>query len=186
MISPPVVRPSRPQDIPAITAIYAFHVRQGTGSFELIPPDEAEMTRRREAVVKAGLPYLVAELEGRLAGYTYAGSYRPRPAYGYTVENSVYVAAWAQRRGVGLALLQTLIPACEAIGKRQMIAVIGDADNVASITLHEAAGFHRVGRLEQVGFKHGRWLDVVIMQRSLGCGSASLPRDESLKSQEAR
>jgi L-amino acid N-acyltransferase YncA len=177
MTSPPVVRPARPADIPAITAIYAFHVCQGTGSFELVPPDEAEMARRRETVVSAGLPYLVAELEGRLAGYAYAGSYRPRPAYGYTVENSVYVAAWAQRRGVGLALLQALIPACEAAGKRQMIAVIGDADNVASVALHAAAGFHPVGTLKHVGFKHGRWLDVVIMQRPLGCGAASLPTD---------
>lgn len=135
------------------------------------------MTRRREAVVMAGLPYLVAELEGHLAGYTYVGPYRSRPAYNYTVENSVYVAAWAQRRGVGLALLQALIPACAATGKRQMIAVIGDADNVASIALHEAAGFHHVGTLEHVGFKHGRWLDVVIIQRPLGCDSTSLPSD---------
>jgi L-amino acid N-acyltransferase YncA len=175
MSSMPVIRTAQPDDLPAITAIYAVHVRTGTGSFELVPPDEAEMARRRQAVVTAGLPYLVAELGERVAGYAYASPYRPRPAYNFTVENSVYVADWAQRHGVGRALLQALIPACEAAGKRQMIAVIGDADNVASIALHEALGFHHVGRLRHVGFKHDRWLDVVIMQRPLGCGADALP-----------
>lgn len=174
MTAAPVIRASRPEDIPAITEIYSVHVRHGLGSFELIPPSTADMSQRREAVLASGLPYLVAELDGRVAGYAYAGPYRPRPAYRYTVENSVYVADWAQRRGVGRALLNALIPACEAAGKRQMIAVIGDSGNHASIELHRAAGFQHVGLLKTVGFKHDRWLDVVIMQRELGAG-ATLP-----------
>jgi L-amino acid N-acyltransferase YncA len=175
MASIPSIRDAQLSDVPAITAIYAVHVRDGFGSFELIPPSEDEMMRRLATVVDAGLPYLVAELDGRIAGYTYAAPYRPRPAYGYTVENSVYVAVWAQRRGVGRALLHALIPACEAIGKRQMIAVIGDAGNTASIALHRTVGFHRIGTLQAVGFKHGRWLDVVLMQRHLGPGTACAP-----------
>jgi phosphinothricin acetyltransferase len=170
-----VIRASHPEDIPEVTAIYAVHVRQGLGSFELTPPDAAEMTRRREAVIGAGLPYLVAELAGRLAGYAYASPFRPRPAYGSTVENSVYVAEWAQRHGVARALLKALIQACEAVGKRQMIAVIGDSGNAASIALHQSVGFQHAGTLKDVGFKRGRWLDVVMMQRPLGPGATALP-----------
>lgn len=133
------------------------------------------MARRRQAVIAAGLPYLVAELDGRIAGYAYASPFRPRPAYAATVENSVYVANWAQRRGVGRALLSALIDACVAAGKRQMIAVIGDSGNVASIGLHQAMGFSHVGTLQEVGFKHGRWLDVVLMQRPLSGGAGTLP-----------
>ena len=175
MPAEPTVRDSRPGDVPALCEIYAAEVLQGTASFELTPPDLAEMAARRQAIVAAGLPYLVAELDGKIAGYAYAGPYRPRPAYLHTVENSVYTARWARRQGVGHALLGRLIPACEAIGKRQMVAVIGDTDNVGSIALHAAFGFTHVGTLRKVGFKHGRWLDVVLMQRPLGDGGDSLP-----------
>jgi L-amino acid N-acyltransferase YncA len=175
MPAEPRIRASVPDDIPAIAAIYGLHVRQGLGSFELVPPSAAEMAQRRQAVVSAGLPYLVAELDGQVAGYAYASAYRPRPAYQHTVENSVYVADWAQRRGVGRALLQALIPACEAQGKRQMIAVIGDSGNTASIALHQTLSFAHVGILKHVGFKHDAWRDVVIMQRSLGAGADRLP-----------
>jgi L-amino acid N-acyltransferase YncA len=179
MTSIPVIRNALVEDIPAITAIYGLHVRQGTSSFELTPPSEVDMARRREAIVTSGLPYLVAEIDGRIAGYAYAGPYRLRPAYRYTVENSVYVADWAQRRGVGQALLNALIPACEAAGMRQMIAIIGDTGNVASIALHRSVGFQHVGTLKTVGYKHDRWLDVVIMQRPLGPGAAVPPTYES-------
>ena len=175
MTSRPAIRDALVEDIPAITAIYSLHVRQGTSSFELTPPSEVDMARRREAIVTSGLPYLVAELNGCVAGYAYAGPYRLRPAYRYTVENSVYVADWAQRRGVGQALLNALIPACEATGMRQMIAIIGDTGNVASIALHRSVGFQYVGTLKTVGYKHDRWLDVVIMQRPLGPGAAVPP-----------
>ena len=175
MVAAPVIRASITEDIPAITAIYAGHVRQGFASFELTPPSEADMARRRQAVIEAGLPYLVAELDGRVAGYAYAGPFRPRPAYAATVENSVYVADWAQRRGVGRALLTVLVQACAAAGKQQMIAVIGDSANVASIALHQAVGFHHVGTLQEVGFKQGHWLDVVLMQRRLGHGADTPP-----------
>jgi phosphinothricin acetyltransferase len=175
----PVIRSAFTDDIPAITAIYAVHVREGLASFELTPPSEIEMANRFAVIQQAGLPYLVAELDGRVAGYCYASYYRPRPAYRNTVEDSVYIAPWAQRRGVGKALLSEIIRTCEAIGKRQMIAVIGDTGNVASIALHKAAGFHHVGTLRDVGFKHGRWVDSVIMQRSLGSGAERLPEGES-------
>lgn len=175
MLSTPVVRHSLPEDIPDIAAIYALHVREGLASFELTPPSATEMAQRRQVVIAAGLPHLVAELDGRVAGYAYAGPYRPRLAYCHTVENSVYVADWAQRRGVGRALMLTLISACEAAGKRQMIAVIGDSGNTASMALHRAVGFHLVGTLKNVGFKHGRWLDSVFMQRCLGPGADTLP-----------
>jgi phosphinothricin acetyltransferase len=174
----PAIRSALTDDMPAITAIYAVHIREGLASFELTPPSANEMAKRFAAIQQAGLPYLVAELDGRVAGYCYASYYRPRSAYRNTVENSVYIAPWAQRRGVGKALLDEIIRACEAIGKRQMIAVIGDTDNLASIALHKAAGFHHVGTLRDVGFKHGRWVDSVIMQRSLGPGAQMLPEDE--------
>jgi phosphinothricin acetyltransferase len=179
MVAAPVIRASLPEDIPAITAIYAVHVCEGFGSFELTPPSEAEMARRRQAVIAAGLPYLIAELDSRIAGYAYASPFRPRPAYAATVENSVYVADWAQRRGVGRTLLTALIEACAAAGKQEMIAVIGDSGNVASIRLHQAVGFYHVGTLQDVGFKHGRWLDVVLMQRRLSFGAHPLPTNST-------
>ena len=165
-----LVRPSTPDDLPTIQAIYAHHVTHGFGSFEEVPPDVQEMAARRLAIVERGLPHLVAETDGRVLGYAYAGPYRPRPAYRYTVENSVYVAPEAIRHGVGRALLTTLIEVCEAGPWRQMIAVIGDRGNTASIALHAALGFHEAGHLKAVGFKLGRWVDVVIMQRALGAG----------------
>lgn len=171
----PAVRPSRDEDLPQIQAIYAHHVLHGLGSFEEVPPDAAELGRRRGDVLGRGLPYLVAEMEGRIVGYAYAGAYRPRPAYRHTVENSVYVAHGHAGRGIGRALLSELIRVCAAAGARQMIAVIGDSGNVGSIALHAAHGFAYSGLLRAVGFKHGRWVDSVIMQRSLGPGDCTLP-----------
>ena len=170
------IRPARSADIPAITRIYAHAVEHGTASFELTPPDEAEMARRLDDLVGKGYPYLIAEDGGIIAGYAYAGPYRTRPAYRPTVENSVYIAPDNHRRGVGRALLAALIEACDACGFRQMIAVIGDSSRqAASIGLHQALGFRHVGVLEDVGFKHGRWLDSVLMQRTLGPGSSTDP-----------
>ena len=170
-----LVRPSRDADLPAITAIYAHAVEHGTSSFELTPPDEAEMARRRAALVDGGFPYIVAERGGRLMGYAYAGPYRTRPAYRYTVENSVYIAPQAQRRGVGRALIDRLIVESEARGYRLMIAIIGDSAHTPSIELHRAAGFKMVGAFEAVGYKFDRWLDSVLMQRPLGKGSSAPP-----------
>jgi phosphinothricin acetyltransferase len=174
-MSPPTIRPATPADIPAITRIYAHAVRYGTASFELEPPDEAEMTRRQAALIEGGYPYLAAEVDGMLAGYAYAGAYRPRPAYRFSVEDSVYVAPEAQRRGVGRALLAALIDEAIARGFRQMVAVIGDAAQAPSIELHRAAGFRMIGAVEAVGFKHGRWLATVLMQRALGEGDQTPP-----------
>jgi L-amino acid N-acyltransferase YncA len=162
------IRAAVAADIPAITRIYAHAVRFGTASFELEPPDEAEMARRQRALTDGGFPYLVAEADGAVMGYAYAGPYRTRPAYRFSVENSVYVAPEAHGRGIGRALLDRLIAEAAARGFRQMIAVIGDSDQAASIALHRAAGFRHVGTIAAVGFKHGRWLDSVLMQRELG------------------
>lgn len=165
------IRPAETSDIPAITRIYAHAVEHGTASFELTPPDEAEMTRRMNDLTGKGYPYLAGEIDGALAGYAYAGPYRARPAYRLTVEDSVYIASDRHRRGIGRALLAALIEATAVRGFRQMIAVIGDSGNQAgSIGMHEALGFRHVGILQDVGFKHGRWLDSVLMQRALGDG----------------
>jgi L-amino acid N-acyltransferase YncA len=170
------IRPARTSDIPAITRIYAHAVAHGTASFELTAPDETEMARRMQALLDGKFPYIVAEIDGALAGYAYAGPYRARPAYRLTVEDSVYIAAGMHRRGVGRALLAALIEASAAGGFRQMIAVIGDSTKqAASIGLHEALGFAHVGILQDVGFKHGRWLDSVLMQRALGKGATTDP-----------
>jgi L-amino acid N-acyltransferase YncA len=169
------IRAATAADIPAITAIYDHAVRHGTASFELESPDAAEMTRRRQALVEAGYPYVVAEADGVVAGYAYAGPYRPRPAYRWSVEDSVYVAPAMQRRGIGAALLDRLIAEAEQRGYRQMIAVIGDSAQTPSIKLHRAAGFRPIGTIEHVGFKFGRWLDTVLMQRALGPGAATPP-----------
>jgi phosphinothricin acetyltransferase len=169
------IRPFEPRDITAMTRIYAHAVRYGTASFEIDPPDESEMRRRFEALVGGGYPSLVAEeaaagSAGEVLGYAYAGPYRPRPAYRFTVEDSIYVAAQAQRHGIGRALLRQLIAESEARSFRQMIAVIGDSAQTASIALHAALGFRLVGKLESVGFKFDRWLDTVVMQRGLEGG----------------
>jgi phosphinothricin acetyltransferase len=170
------IRPAQTSDIPAITRIYAHAVEHGTASFELEPPDEAEMARRMADLTGRGFPYIVAEIDGALAGYAYVGPFRTRPAYRLTVENSVYVASDVQRRGVGRALLAALIAASEAADHRQMIAVIGDStQQAASIGLHADAGFKHVGILPDTGFKHGRWLDTVLMQRALGDGGKTKP-----------
>ena len=169
----PAVRGCTREDLSGVWEIYAVEVREGTASFELEPPSLAEMTARFAAIEAAGLPYLVAELEGRIAGYAYAGPYRPRPAYRYTVEDSVYVARWARRQGVGQALLQAVIERASGQGMRQMVAIIGDSAHAASIELHARAGFRLVGTLAHVGWKFGRWLDTVIMQRPLGPGAAA-------------
>jgi L-amino acid N-acyltransferase YncA len=169
------IRPATNADIPAITRIYAHAVEHGTASFELTPPNENEMARRMAELLDNGYPYLAAEAEGEFAGYAYAGPYRARPAYRFTVENSVYVAPQSHRRGIGRALLKALIEAAEAGGFRQMIAVIGDSNQTGSIALHAALGFRHAGILRDVGFKHGRWLDSVLMQRALGKGSTADP-----------
>ena len=162
-------------DLPAITAIYDREVRENTATFELTPPDLAEMTRRFRALLDGGFPYLAATQGGDLLGYAYAGSYRPRPAYRFTVENSVYLAPSAQRRGIGTQLLQRLIAECASRGHRQMIAVIGDSANAGSIGLHRRCGFAMIGTHPHVGFKFGRWLDTVMMQRALGEGASTVP-----------
>lgn len=165
---PFIVRDGRDGDIARITAIYALEVRDGSASFELEPPDEDEMRRRFRAIRDAGLPYLVAaDAGGHILGYAYAGPYRPRPAYGATVEDSVYVADEARGQGIGRKLLAELIDRCRRAGKREMIAIIGDTGNHGSIALHEALGFRLVGTLRQVGRKHDRWIDTVLMQLAL-------------------
>ena len=169
------IRPATPADISTITRIYAHAVRNGTATFELEPPDEAEMMRRMTALLDGQFPYVAAEIGGMLAGYAYAGLYRTRPAYRFTVEDSIYVDPDTQRRGVGGALLKRLIEECERQGFRQMIAVIGDSAQTASIEVHRALGFRHVGNLENVGFKFGRWLDTVLMQRDLGAGATTKP-----------
>jgi L-amino acid N-acyltransferase YncA len=169
------IRPTVVADLAAITEIYEHAVRFGTATFELVPPDLAEMTRRFHALMDGGLPYFVAVLDGRVVGYAYASSYRPRPAYRFTVENSVYLQPAIHRRGIGRQLLQRLIRECEARGFRQMIAVIGDSANAASIGLHSRCGFQMIGTHPTVGLKFGRWLDSVTMQLALGEGATSVP-----------
>jgi len=170
------IRPARISDIPAITRIYAHAVEHGTASFELATPDVAEMAHRMQDLVAYNFPYLAAESVGELCGYAYAGPYRARPAYRWTVEDSVYIAPAMYRRGIGRALLLALIEAAEAREFRQMIAVIGDsAKQAASVGLHAALGFRHVGILQNVGFKHGRWLDSMLMQRALGSGATTAP-----------
>jgi len=164
-------------DLAFITEIYDDAVRHGTATFELTPPDLAEMSRRFAALQQSGFPYLVAVVAGRVVGYAYAGPYRPRPAYRFTVENSVYLQPLVQRRGIGLQLLQRLIAESEQRGYRQMIAVIGDSANAGSISLHDRCGFQMIGTHPNVGFKFGRWLDTVMMQLALGEGASTRPAE---------
>ena len=170
-----IIRPAVPGDIGAITRIYADAVLNGTASFEIEPPDQSEMLRRQTALLKNHYPYLAAEIEGLVAGYAYAGPYRMRPAYNWSVEDSVYVTPQMHRKGMGALLLRALVAASAQRGYRQMIAVIGDTAQIGSIALHERAGFSHVGTLRSVGFKHGKWLDTVLMQRPLGQGDATAP-----------
>jgi L-amino acid N-acyltransferase YncA len=169
------IRPATPADLPAITEIYDHAVRHGTATFELTPPDLAEMSRRFGALRDGGYPYLAAASDGRVIGYAYAGAYRPRPAYRFTVENSIYLQPAIHRRGIGMQLLQRLIGESEQRGYRQMIAVIGDSGNAGSIGVHARCGFQMIGTHPSVGFKFGRWLDTVMMQRALGDGATTLP-----------
>jgi len=168
------LRPASTADVPALTQIYAHHVLNGTGTFEVEPPDEGEMAARFDAVTATSLPYLVATDGGDVVGFAYAGPYRPRPAYRFTVEDSIYLDPNATGRGLGTRLLSDLLHRCERLGIRQVIAVIGDSDNTTSIRLHDKCGFDHVGTLRDVGWKHGRWLDTVLMQRTLSATDADL------------
>jgi len=170
-----IIRPAVPGDIGAITRIYADAVLNGTASFEIEPPEQSEMLRRQTALLKNHYPYFAAEIEGLVAGYAYAGPYRMRPAYNWSVEDSVYVTPQMHRKGMGALLLRALVAASAQRGYRQMIAVIGDTAQIGSIALHERAGFSHVGTLHSVGFKHGKWLDTVLMQRPLGQSDATAP-----------
>ena len=169
------MRPAAPADLEAVHAIYAHHVLHGLASFEEVPPPRDELARRYQDVVGRGLPWLIAEAGGAVAGYGYCAPYRSRPAYRYALEDSVYVRQDMQGGGIGRAILAELIRRCEALGYRQLVAVIGDSGHAASINLHAALGFLRVGTLRSVGFKLGRWVDSVVMQRPLGPGDASPP-----------
>nr|WP_316627971.1 N-acetyltransferase family protein [uncultured Brevundimonas sp.] len=171
----PSVRDARPDDIAAITAIYAESVANGRGTFELEPPDEAEMASRLAAVEGLGLPRLVVEIDDQVAGYAYAAPFRTRQAYRYMVEDSIYVAPWARGQGVAGALLDVLIRRCEAMGLRQMVAVIGDSENIGSIALHRTRGFTDAGMFKAAGWKHDDWRDVIFMQRTLGQGGDASP-----------
>ncbi len=170
-----LIRRSRDDDLAAIAAIYGHHVLHGVASFEEIPPPVEEIARRRSAIVAQDLPYLVAEDAGQVVGYCYAGPFRPRPGYRYTLEDSVYVAADAVGRGIGRRLLDAVLARSTELGYRQMVAVIGGRETIASIRLHAALGFAQIGILPAVGFKFGRWIDIVLMQRALGPGAATLP-----------
>jgi L-amino acid N-acyltransferase YncA len=171
----PVIRASRDEDVGAIAAIYGYHVLHGVASFEETPPPVEEIARRRSEILGRGLPYLVAEREGRVVGYCYAGLFRPRSGYRYTLEDSIYIDPGETGRGIGRALLQPLLARCTELGFRQMVAVIGGRETIPSIRLHEALGFVHAGILPAVGFKFGRWIDIVLMQRGLGAGADSLP-----------
>ena len=174
-MSSPEIRPATEADLPAITKIYEHAVLHGTATFELTPPDLAEMTRRFKSLMDGGFPYLVGTFDGRVGGYAYAGPYRPRPAYRFTVENSIYLDPAIHRRGVGLVLLRRLIDECEKRGYRQMVAVIGDSANAGSIGVHTRCGFQMIGTHPNVGLKFGRWLDTVMMQLPLGEGAKTVP-----------
>jgi L-amino acid N-acyltransferase YncA len=174
-----LVRPSRAADVAAIAEIYGYHVLNGLASFELMAPSVDEIAKRRADVIGRSFPYLVAELDGKVVGYAYASLYRTRPAYRFTLEDSVYIHKDHAGRGVGKALLEALIEACARAGCRQLVAVIGDSANKGSIGLHAACGFKRTGTLRAVGFKFGRWVDSVIMQRAVGEGGRTLPPEGS-------
>lgn len=176
MTSPLLIRPCAASDLPAVTAIYAWNVLHGTGTFEIAAPDEAEMARRHGDLTALGLPWLVAQRDDQVLGYAFANRFRPREAFRFCVEDSVYLAPEYHGLGIGRLLLAELIGQCEARGATQMLAVIGDAANAGSIGLHRALGFAPAGVLQAVGWKFGRWLDVVLMQRPLGPGHTSPPR----------
>jgi phosphinothricin acetyltransferase len=174
-----IIRDSLDADLPAITAIYGHAVRTGTASFEYDPPDLPEMTRRRADVLAKNFPYLIAEQNGTVAGYAYANTYRARPAYRFSVENSIYIAPDRQGTGIGRQLLPALLQRCEALGLRLVIAVIGDSASLPSIRLHASCGFTHAGSLPKVGWKHGNWLDTVFMTRALGPGAIAPTQDRA-------
>ena len=176
-----IIRDAGPDDVAAVQAIYAHHVLTGTASFEETPPDDAEITRRMTSAQEQGFPFLVAEKNGTVVAYAYASPFRARPAYRYTTETSVYVEKDAGGHGIGHALMIELIARCEAIGLRRMIAVIGDSGNAASIALHRKVGFNMVGAVPGSGFKLGRWVDTVYMERPLGEGSTTLPAEKNIE-----
>jgi L-amino acid N-acyltransferase YncA len=171
----PCVRDAQSADMAAVQAIYAHHVLHGRATFEEVPPTRDDLLSRRAAVLAAGLPYLVAEVDGEIAGYCYAVPYRPRPAYRHTIEDSVYVAHDRAGRGIGRALLRTLVERCEQGPWRQLLAIVGNSGNAGSLALHESLGFQRIGVLRSVGFKLGAWTDTVLMQRALGQGDTEPP-----------
>ena len=170
-----LIRPSRDDDVAAITAIYGHHVLHGVASFEEVPPNEAEMARRRAEIVGRGFPYVVGERAGKVVGYCYAGPYRTRVAYRFSVEDSIYIDPGEVGRGIGRALLAEVIERSTELGYRQMIAVIGGSETLPSIRLHAALGFAHIGVFTGIGFKFGRWIDSVYMQRPLGPGASTLP-----------
>jgi phosphinothricin acetyltransferase len=171
------LRPSTDADVPAITAIYAHHVLHGTGTFETTPPTEADMTTRRLDVLARGLPYLVAEQEGRILGFAYCQWFKPRPAYRYSAEDSIYLHPDATGKGIGKQLLTGLIHQAEASGLRKLIAVIGDSANASSIGVHRTLGFQQVGVIGSCGWKFGKWLDIVLMEKAIGPGDSTPPRE---------
>jgi L-amino acid N-acyltransferase YncA len=169
----PMIRPSLEKDIPAITAIYAHHVLNGTGTFEIDPPSEADMTGRRADVLSKGLPYIVAEEAGQVIGYAYCTWFKPRPAYRFSAEDSIYLAPGVHGKGIGRALLAELTAQAERVGIRKLIAVIGDSDNAGSVGVHRSLGFTHVGILKSCGWKFNQWLDVVMMEKALGLGDTT-------------
>ncbi len=171
----PTIRPSTDADVPAITAIYAHHVLHGTGTFEIDPPSADDMAARRADVLGRSLPYLVVEVDGQVAGFAYCNWFKPRPAYRFSAEDSVYLASGQAGRGLGRALLAELAAQAERVGVRKLIAVIGDSANAGSVGVHRAVGFTHVGVLRACGWKFGRWLDVVLMEMPLGAGDQTSP-----------
>ncbi|MHB1248353.1 MAG: GNAT family N-acetyltransferase [Polaromonas sp.] len=172
-----LIRPSRDEDISALTAIYAHHVLHGTGTFETAPPSVADMTARRADVLSKGLPYLIAEHNGKIAGFAYCNWFKPRPAYRYSVEDSIYLGPDLHRKGLGRALLAEMLARCEAVGIRKVMAIIGDSANAGSIGVHRALGFTQVGIIASCGWKFGAWRDIVIMEKTIGAGDTQPPLD---------
>mgnify|MGYP003614375422 FL=1 len=171
----PLIRPSRDEDVAAITAIYNHHVLHGTGTFEIDPPSASDMATRRADVLGKGLPYLVVEEEGQVLGFAYGNWFKPRPAYRFSAENSIYLAPGVAGRGLGRLLLDELRAQAEAAGVRKLIAVIGDSANAGSIGVHRSAGFTHVGLIKSCGWKFDRWLDIVLMEKTLGAGDTTSP-----------
>jgi len=171
----PLIRPSRDEDLDAVTRIYGHHVLNGTGTFETTPPSLADMTARRADVLGKGLPWLVAEEDGQVMGFAYGNWFKPRPAYRFSVEDSIYMDPAAHRKGLGRALLAELLAVLERTGTRKVMAVIGDSNNASSIGVHRALGFEMVGVVQSCGWKFDRWLDIVMMQKTLGQGDSTPP-----------